>query len=341
MQLIVLQLQNHFASLCYLLFSRVETISNKHIAVKNSATSPLLNPKHNPNPNVNPTSSAFPLAGPGDPKILHSTAVGAVAPPRTKTNNSANADSQPTPNTQEDPSTTVQNFRARICKLEKLFADEISNYSSITAGIHSQYFFLYDKIRKLESGNSDAIIWKIPSVKFLFDSAKVARPSSDPLIEPATSFSSPIFRTHPRGYNLFMKFYPYGIGAATGKCASSPFTLFPGDYDKLLQWPFSKLIHIGMRDQLNPLNTWMKTFWPDQDPAYKKTTMSTKTGVAIFLINNFIPHSQLFNETEGFPIDGARFTEIKLSDPPVLIYHTQTSLLFQFPYSPSISFYSL
>ena len=57
--------------------------------------------------------------------------------------------------------------------------------------------FLYDKIRQLEPGTSDVIFWKIPSVKFVFDSAKVARPSSDPLIEPATSFSSSIFRTHP------------------------------------------------------------------------------------------------------------------------------------------------
>ena len=40
--------------------------------------------------------------------------------------------------------------------------------------------FLYVKIRQLEASNSDAKIWKIPSVKFVFDSAKVARPSSDP-----------------------------------------------------------------------------------------------------------------------------------------------------------------
>ena len=192
-------------------------------------------------------------------------------------------------------------------------------------------FFLYDKIRQLEPGNSDVFIWKIPPVKFVFESAEVARPSSDPLIEPATSFSSPIFRTHPHAYNFFIKFYPYGIGPATGKCASILFTLFPGDYDNLLKWPFSKIIHIGIRDRLDPLNTWMKTIRPDQDPAYKKPTMSTKTGAATVLINNFIPRSKLFSETEGFLIDGASFIEIKFSDPPVLKPHTQTSLLFPFP----------
>ena len=109
----------------------------------------------------------------------------------------------------------------------------------------------------------------------------------------------------------FLKFYPYGIGPVTGKCASILFTPFPGDYDNLLQWPLSKFIQIGIRDQLDPLNTWMKTIQPDQDPAYKKPTMSTNTGVATILIKSFIPHSKLFSETEGFLIDGASFIEIK------------------------------
>ena len=329
LQLILLQLQNDFALLRYLLFSQVEATSNKNITVKDSAASPLFTPKANPNPN--PTSAARTFPGPSEPHLHRFTPVGAVGPPRTKSNNTANADFQPTPNTQEAPSTTVQNLTSRTCKLEKLFADEKSAYTSITAGVHSQYFFLYDKLRQLELGHSDVNFWKIPSVKFVFDSAKMARPSSDPLIEPATSFSSPIFRTHPHGYNLFIKLYPYGIGHATGKCASILFTLFSGDYDNLLQWPFSKTIHIGIRDQLDPMNTWMKTIRPDQDPAYKKPTMSAKTGVATILINNFIPHSKLFSETEGFLIDGASFIEIKFSDPPVLKPHTQTSLLFPFP----------
>ena len=74
------------------------------------------------------------------------------------------------------------------------------------------------------------------------------------------------------------------------------------------------------------MNTWMTTIRPDQDPAYKKPTLSTKTGVATILINIFIPHSKLFSDTEG-----ASFIEIKFSDPPVLKPHTQTSLLFPFP----------
>ena len=50
LQLLVLQLQHDFALLRYLLFSPVETISNKDIAVINSTTSLLINP--NPNSNL-------------------------------------------------------------------------------------------------------------------------------------------------------------------------------------------------------------------------------------------------------------------------------------------------
>ena len=103
--------------------------------------------------------SCFPAA---EHSVRRFTRVGAVGPPRAKTNNSANADFRPTHNTQEAPPIAAQNLTSRISKLEKIFADEIAAYTSITAGIHSQYFILYDKTRQLEAGNSDAIIWKIP-----------------------------------------------------------------------------------------------------------------------------------------------------------------------------------
>ena len=208
----------------------------------------------------------------------------AAGPPRAKTNSSSNADFQSSLDTREAPPTTAQNLTSSISKLENIFADEIATYTSITTEIHSQNFSLYDKIRQLEAGNSHSIIWKIPSVKFVFDSRKITRPSSDPVIEPATSFITPFFRTHRQECNFFAESYPYGIGRATGKCALILFVLFSGDYDNLLQWPFLKLIHIGIRDQLDPLNTWMKTIWPDQDLAYRKTTISTKTGVATLII---------------------------------------------------------
>ena len=131
LHLIVFQLQNDFALLRNLLFS------NKDIAVKNTATCPLLNPSL--------TSSAFPLPCSADPTLRRSTSVGAVGPPRAKANNSSNANFQPTPNTQEAPLITARNLTSRISKLEKLFADEIAIHISISAGILSKYFFCITK----------------------------------------------------------------------------------------------------------------------------------------------------------------------------------------------------
>ena len=180
LQISVLQLQNDFALLCYLLFSSVGTIPVIDTSVKNSATSPAINP--NPNPNPNPTSNALLLPCAAEPSVRHSTSDGAVGPPRGKSNNSAKVDFQFSTTSRDGPLTTVQKLSSRASKLEKVFTDETKTYTFVTAGIHSQYFFLYDKICQLEAGNSDTIIRKIPSVKFVFDSAKVARPSSDPLI---------------------------------------------------------------------------------------------------------------------------------------------------------------
>ena len=315
----------------YLLFASVGTTPISDSSVNNSAISPPTTLNTNPNPTSNPLSTPYA----DEPSVRRSTSEGFVEPPRTKTTNSATIGFHSSPNTLEAPLTTVKKLTSRISEREKLFTDEIATYTSITAGIHSHYFLLQDKIRHLEARNSDSINWKIPSVKFVFDSAKLVRPSSDHLIEPATNFSSPIFRTHSHGYNFFIKLYPYGIEPSAGKCASILFTLFIGGYDNLLQWLFSKLIYIGIRDQVDPLNTWAKTIRPDQDPAYKKPTISTKTGVSTININNFIPHSEFFSETEGFLIDGASFMEIRFSDTPVLKSQTQTSLLFHSPQRPS------
>ena len=86
-----------YCATCF--FPPLETISNKDIAVKISATIPLLNSNPNLYANPNPTSPAFPLPSTCGRQLRRTTPVSAVGPPRAKTNNSVNADFQPTPNT--------------------------------------------------------------------------------------------------------------------------------------------------------------------------------------------------------------------------------------------------
>ena len=149
-------------------------------------------------------------------------------------------------------------------------------------------------MRQLEAGSSDGFIWEIYSLKFVFDSEKVAQPSSDPLIEPAKSFSSLIFRTHRHGYNFSVKFYPYGIGTANGKCASILFTLFPGDHDSLnLQWPFSKLKWIRWthgRKQCSLIKTR-----PTGNPqSQQKQELRQSSATSLFLTLNSLTQLKVF-----------------------------------------------
>ena len=55
--------------------------------------------------------------------------------------------------------------------------------------------------------------------------------SSMDATDPSIHYNSPVYRTHPYGYNFFVQFYPYGLDAAAGNHASIMFALFPGNYD--------------------------------------------------------------------------------------------------------------
>ena len=60
------------------------------------------------------------------------------------------------------------------------------------------------------------------------------------------------------------------------------------------------IIRIGIRDQLDLLNTWTQTIQPDEDPANSKPTISTKTGVATVIINNIFLNLNFLAEVKVF-----------------------------------------
>ena len=103
-------------------------------------------------------------------------------------------------------------------------------------------------------------------MRFIFDSAKSAHRQSKPIDDKTTGYWSLFFRTHPYGYIFIIQFHPYGIDATAGQIATLIFAFFPGDYDGLLRWPFPKVIHLSLRDQLDPLKAWTQTIQPTQEP---------------------------------------------------------------------------
>ena len=62
---------------------------------------------------------------------------------------------------------------------QKQTKDDLSRQKSLLSSIQSNYSFLYDKIRQLEAGSNNTILWRLPSVRFIFDSAKSAQRQSN------------------------------------------------------------------------------------------------------------------------------------------------------------------
>ena len=85
-----------------------------------------------------------------------------VLPRCRSTNKSANTDFQLTPNRQEAPSTTVHNLTSRFCKVDILFANELSTYTSITTGMHPNTFSYTIKIARLNLAVQTLLFEKFP-----------------------------------------------------------------------------------------------------------------------------------------------------------------------------------
>ena len=204
-------------------------------------------------------------------------------------------------------------LKTRVRQLEEKITKARESRESISSIYRSQFAFLYDRIRALESGGTDTILWKLTAVKLVFDTAKSSARLDNAAKDPSTHCNSPVYRTHPYGYTFFVQFYPFGLDAAAGSHASLMFALFPGDYDGLLKWPFSKTIHLSVRDQLDPPNTWTISFAPSDRISFRRPTTDPLPTLMNF---NFFPHSKMFNKTENFLLDNTLFLEIKFTDLP-------------------------
>ena len=202
-------------------------------------------------------------------------------------------------------------LETRVRQLEEEITKAREGRETIASIHRSQFAFLYDRIRALESGGTDTILRNLTAVKLVFDTAKSSARLDNAAKDPSTHYNSPVYRTHPYGYNFFVQFYPFGLDAAAGNHASIMFALFPGDYDGLLKWPFSKTIHLSVRDQLDPQNTWTISFAPSDRISFRRPTRDPLPTLMKF---NFFPHSKMFSKTENFLLDNTLYLEIKFTD---------------------------
>ena len=166
-------------------------------------------------------------------------------------------------------------------------------------------------------------MWSVTSIQFVFESAQLWYLKPGRENAPTTRLRSPIFRSHPYGYNFYLNFYPYGFAAAIGTWASISLSISAGEYDDILPWPVSKTIQIKVHDQLNPLNTWSQII--DSKELTKQTADEYST-VPTIRYPYFFPHSKLFNEADGYLHNDTFYIEIFFLTPQYYL----PSLLFLF-----------
>ena len=303
LQLLVLQLQKDLMFTQNILMNPKTKTPQRQFSIDPPSAGTVTNPAV-PETHELPRAFVSQIILMGDSKIPKSSAL--PSPP---------SHCQVSSSPQTPRSAVSPDLLSKFNALEEQTKGDLSRQKSLLSLIQSNYSFLYDKIRQLEAGSNNTILWRISSVKFIFDSAKSTNRQSKPIDDKTTGYWSPVFRTHPYGYNFFIRFHPYGIHATAGQSATIIFAFFPGVYDGLLRWPFPKAIQLSLRDQLDPLKAWTQTIQPTQEPPFKRPTSSLKNDAFAVAFYKYIPPSELFSETDGYVVNDTCYIQVSFCDP--------------------------
>ncbi|XP_042298211.1 TNF receptor-associated factor 4 isoform X5 [Sceloporus undulatus] len=99
------------------------------------------------------------------------------------------------------------------------------------------------EVEELAVGSEGVLIWKISDYARKLQDAK-ARSNFE-------SFSPP-FYTHRYGYKLQVSAFLNGNGSGEGSHLSVYIRVLPGQYDNLLEWPFTSRVTFSLLDQSDP-----------------------------------------------------------------------------------------
>ena len=223
-------------------------------------------------------------------------------------------------------SSSLVSLENKIKILEKRLSTETGRHNAKLNSLQLQLSTMGDQICQFEHSNWNFILWKVTSIKLFFESARLWYLKPGRENPPTTRLRSPIFRSHPYGYNFYLNLYPYGFAAAIGTWMSLSLSVSAGENDDILTWPISRTIQIKVRDQLNPLNACSQTIEPRE---LTRPTITDFSTVPTVRYPYFFPHTKLFEETDGYFRNDTMYFEISFFDPP--IPPTQSSLLFPYP----------
>ena len=115
---------------------------------------------------------------------------------------------------------TSKSSMVKLKGLEKRLSTETCRYHSRLSSLQRQWSTMGDQTCQFEHSNSTFILWKVTSIQLVFESAQSWYLKPGRGNAPTTRLRSPIFRSHPYGYNFYLNFYPYGFATAIGTWAS-------------------------------------------------------------------------------------------------------------------------
>jgi hypothetical protein len=189
----------------------------------------------------------------------------------------------------------ITGLKTQVCKLEKTLRSK-------TAELEDRDF----RLSLIENSNHDGtMIWKIP---------QFSQRKADAENGKYTSIFSLPFYTGRYGYKMCLRLYIMGDGIGKGTHLSLFFVVMRGEFDNILQWPFTHKVTFKLINQAGGRDI-VDTFQPDpMSSSFRKpkSDMNIASGCP-----RFVSHTEL--ERGGFIVDDTIF--VKCSIDTSTIHH--------------------
>lgn len=200
--------------------------------------------------------------------------------------------------------------------LEENMRAHLSMMSSLVCRQRQEIIELRKQVEELSVSSEGILIWKINDYSRKLQEAKV-RGNFE-------SFSPP-FYTHRYGYKLQVSAFLNGNGSGEGSYLSVYIRVLPGEYDNLLEWPFSFRVTFSLLDQSDPSLSKpqhiTETFNPDpnwknfQKPSGSRNSLDEST--LGFGYPKFISHEDI--RKRNYVRDNAVFLRASVDIPQKII----------------------
>lgn len=158
---------------------------------------------------------------------------------------------------------------------------------------------LRSQMEAMTRSTDGTLLWRIPNFTTFLQNARLS-PNTN------AEICSVPFYTHKYGYKLIASVFPNGDGVgAEGKFLSLYVKILPGDYDNLLEWPFTYPIKFTLIDQVSTTNTIGEKLHHieerfDPDPNWKTFQKPTRESTACDCLGygypKYVSHEVLLNK---------------------------------------------